>query len=57
MFICRGNKLLCDDLTFKINTLRGLLQGIEELSFGQFNDFFYSGKEYYFVAYDNNMPS
>ena len=45
--------LLCDELELKINTLHGLLQGREALSPVQFDDLFYSGKEYYFVAYDS----
>lgn len=45
--------LLCNRLEHKINTLHGLLEGIEELSLMQFSDLFYSGREYYFVAYSN----
>jgi len=48
--------LLSDKLELKINTLHGLLQGHEELSLIQLNDLFYSGKEYYFVAYDSLVP-
>jgi FkbM family methyltransferase len=44
-------ELLHDNLGLKINTLQGLMEGAESLNSKTFNDFFYSGKEWYFTAY------